>query len=241
MILYLFYIAIISSLLSGCDKIVLNAYVFFFYWLAENNTWRKWLSVMSNYQFISWTCWLDIVRNICGVLITSQVPMRSKETIAKSPNIFIIALFFLISLVSIGYLLIPGQYFWFSKTLLWVSRHYFLRELVLVWAQNIFFLLVLPCLPENVVHLGRVGIPCSLNFVYVQCEILWYSLPTICTLLVGSNSGFVDYWDTKGLSFGTSSGSSLISSINHMSFRSVFSGELSWEFLCTNSAQSVGI
>ena len=89
MILYLFYIAIISSLLSGCDKIVLNAYVFFFYWLAENNTWRKWLSVMSNYQFISWTCWLDIVRNICGVLITSQVPMRSKETIAKSPNIFV--------------------------------------------------------------------------------------------------------------------------------------------------------
>ena len=78
----------INLFLSGCKNISLNVYVSFWSWLDSNTMWLKWLSVLSRWWLISWMCLFSLIRNIYGRLIISQVPIRAKDKISTSTNIF---------------------------------------------------------------------------------------------------------------------------------------------------------
>ena len=162
-----FNVSIINALSLDCDNMSSKVYVSFFSWLATDNIWPKWLSVTSNGQLIYWMCWLDLVRNIYGLLITLQVIMRAKERMTKSPKFLIVDFLLLIYLVTTNASLMLGWSFWASGTLFQVSSHYLPLELMLYWEQNVSFVWCkLPCLPDYFVSPIHIALSSFLNFLH---------------------------------------------------------------------------
>ena len=127
-------------------------------------------------------------------------------------------------------------------TLLKISRCSLPCELVLLWMQKNCFL------AWNTPFTGLFctsGLRQAPLFPHMLCTLSADCYSIVAQILVCCSQGrrifLVDYCDTKGFLFGNSPGSSLILGVKNVSFRSIFSGVISHNILCTNSAQFRGI